>query len=116
MLLSGGQSSTRGRHEFGGLRIARVHGLCSASYFTLRTASVGTFFARCRPLRASSARAHVHVEDERALVSGVSFCASYVKSIPPNAEKWLRKRYDENDDNNMSNETKRETNYSMNNK
>ena len=39
-----------------------------------------------------------------------------VKSIPPNTEKWLRKRYDENDDNNMSNETKRETNYSMNNK
>ena len=39
-----------------------------------------------------------------------------VKSIPPNTEKWLRKRYDENDDNNMSNETKRETNYSTNNK
>ena len=39
-----------------------------------------------------------------------------VKSIPPNTEKWLRKRYDENDDNNMSNETKRETNYSINNK
>ena len=39
-----------------------------------------------------------------------------VKSIPPNTEKWLRKRLDENDDNNMSNETKRETNYSMNNK
>ena len=41
---------------------------------------------------------------------------SSVKSTPPNTEKWLRKRYDENDDNNMSNETKRETNYSMNNK
>ena len=40
----------------------------------------------------------------------------YVKNIPPNTEKWLRKRYDKNDDNNMSNETKRETNYSMNNK
>ena len=39
-----------------------------------------------------------------------------VKSIPPNTEKWLRKLYDENDFNNMSNETKRETNYSMNNK
>ena len=39
-----------------------------------------------------------------------------VKSFPPNTEKWLRKRYDENDYNNMSNETKRETNYSMNNK
>ena len=39
-----------------------------------------------------------------------------VKSIPPNTEKWLRKRYDQNDNNNMSNETKRETNYSMNNK
>ena len=39
-----------------------------------------------------------------------------VKSLPPNTEKWLRKRYDENDDNNMSNETKRETNCSMNNK
>ena len=38
-----------------------------------------------------------------------------VKSIPPNTEKWLRKRYAENDDNNMSKETKRETNYSMNN-
>ena len=39
-----------------------------------------------------------------------------VKSIPPNTEKWLRKRYYENDNNNMSNEDKRETNYSMNNK
>ena len=39
-----------------------------------------------------------------------------VKSIPPNTKKWLRKRYDENDDNNMSNETKRETDDSMNNK
>ena len=39
-----------------------------------------------------------------------------VKSIPPYQKKWLRKRYDENDDHNMSNETKRETNYSMNNK
>ena len=39
-----------------------------------------------------------------------------VKSIPPNTEKWLRKRYDENCNNDMSNETKRETNYSMNNK
>ena len=44
------------------------------------------------------------------------FPETSVKSIPPNTEKWLRKRYDENDDNNMSNETKRETNYSMNNK
>ena len=35
-----------------------------------------------------------------------------VKRIPPNTENWLRKRVDENDDNNMSNETKRETNYS----
>ena len=39
-----------------------------------------------------------------------------VKSLPPNTENRLRKRYDENDFNNMSNETKRETNYSMNNK
>ena len=39
-----------------------------------------------------------------------------VKSISPNTENWLRERYDANDDNNMSNETKRETNYSMNNK
>ena len=28
----------------------------------------------------------------------------------PNTENWLRKFYNENDDNNMSNETKRETN------
>ena len=42
--------------------------------------------------------------------------AQHVKSVPPNTEKWLRKRYDENDDINMNNETKRETNYSMNNK
>ena len=40
----------------------------------------------------------------------------FAKSIPPNTEKCLRKLYVENDDNNMSNETKRETNYSMNNK
>ena len=38
-----------------------------------------------------------------------------VKSIPPNTEKWLRKRYDENYNNDTSNETKRETNYNMNN-
>ena len=38
-----------------------------------------------------------------------------VKSIPPNFEKWLRKRYYENYNNDKSNETKRETNYSMNN-
>ena len=34
-----------------------------------------------------------------------------VKSIPPNTENSLQYGYDEND-NNMSNETKRETNYS----
>ena len=39
-----------------------------------------------------------------------------VKSIPPNTEISLQYGYDENDNNNMSNETKRETNYSMNNK
>ena len=37
-----------------------------------------------------------------------------VKSIPPNIEKSMEYGDDEND--NMSNETKRETNYSMNNK
>ena len=36
-----------------------------------------------------------------------------VKSIPPNTEKWLRKRYDENDNYNKSNETKRETKYNI---
>ena len=39
-----------------------------------------------------------------------------VKSFPPNTEKWLRKRYDENDNDDTSNEIKRETNYSINNK
>ena len=39
-----------------------------------------------------------------------------VKSIPPNTENSMQYGYDENDNNNMSNETKRETNYSMNNK
>ena len=38
-----------------------------------------------------------------------------VKSIPPNTEKWLRKLYDKNYNNDTSNEDKRETNYSMNN-
>ena len=38
-----------------------------------------------------------------------------VKSIPPNTEKWLRKRYDKNYNNDTSNEDKHETNYSMNN-
>ena len=38
-----------------------------------------------------------------------------VKSIPPNTENWLRKRYDENYNNDTRNVTKRETNYSMNN-
>ena len=46
----------------------------------------------------------------------IHFTPDYVKSTPPNTENWLRKLHDENDDNNMSNETKRETNYSMNNK
>ena len=39
-----------------------------------------------------------------------------VKSIPPNTENSMQYGYDENDNNNISNETKRETNYSMNNK
>ena len=33
-----------------------------------------------------------------------------VKSFPPNTEKSMQYGYDENDNNNMSNETKRETN------
>ena len=37
-----------------------------------------------------------------------------VKSIPPNTENSMQHGHDEND-NNMSNETKRETNYSINN-
>ena len=36
----------------------------------------------------------------------------HVKSTPPNAENSMQYGYDENDNNNMSNETKRETNYS----
>ena len=39
-----------------------------------------------------------------------------VKSIPPNTKNSLQCDYDENDNNNMSNETKRETNYSINHK
>ena len=39
-----------------------------------------------------------------------------VKSIPPNTDNSMQYGYDENDNNNMSNETKRETNYSINNK
>ena len=35
-----------------------------------------------------------------------------VKSIPPSTENSMQYGYDENDNNNMSNETKRETNYS----
>ena len=34
------------------------------------------------------------------------------KSIPPNTENSMQCGYDENDNSNMSNETKRETNYS----
>ena len=45
-----------------------------------------------------------------------SFHATCVKNIPPNTENSMQYGYDENDNNNMSNETKRETNYSMNNK
>ena len=37
-----------------------------------------------------------------------------VKSIPPNTENSMQYGYDENDINNMSNDTKRETNYSIN--
>ena len=43
-------------------------------------------------------------------------CPKNVKSIPSNNENSMQYGYDENDNNNMSNETKRETNYSMNNK
>ena len=39
-----------------------------------------------------------------------------VKSIPPNTENSMWYGYDENDNIDMSNETKRETNYSINNK
>ena len=39
-----------------------------------------------------------------------------VKSIPLNTENCMQYGYDENDNNNMMNETKRETNYSINNK
>ena len=40
-----------------------------------------------------------------------------VKSIPPNTENSMQYGYDENDNNNMTKrETKRETNYSINNK
>ena len=39
-----------------------------------------------------------------------------VKSIPPNTENSMSYGYDENDNNNMSDETKCETNYSINNK
>ena len=38
------------------------------------------------------------------------------KELPPNTENSMQYGYEENDNNNMSNETKRETNYSMNNK
>ena len=37
-----------------------------------------------------------------------------VKSIPPNTESSMQYGYDENDNNNMSNETECETNYSLN--
>ena len=40
----------------------------------------------------------------------------FVKSIPPNTENSMQYGYNENDNNNMSNETKCETNYSINNK
>ena len=60
--------------------------------------------------------------DEEKFV--VNFCFSWrgtagghsgVTSIPPNTENWLRKRYDENYNNDTSNVTKPETNHSMNN-
>ena len=43
---------------------------------------------------------------------GSSDAVAHVKSIPPNTENSMQYGYDENDNNNMSNETKRETNYS----
>ena len=39
-----------------------------------------------------------------------------VKSIPPNTENFMQYGHDENDNNNMSDETKCETNDSINNK
>ena len=46
--------------------------------------------------------------------TGIRWFGSSVKSIPPNTEKWLRKLYDKNYNNDTSNEDKHETNYSMN--
>ena len=45
-----------------------------------------------------------------------SYVLVAVKSISPIQENSIKHGYDENDDNNMSDETKCETNYSMNNK
>ena len=45
-----------------------------------------------------------------------SALACHVKSISPIQENSIQKGYDENDNNNMSDETKRETNYSINKK
>ena len=58
-------------------------------------------------------------EDWRVVVEGLPLfvgALQSVKSIPPKTENSMQYGYDENDNNNMSNETKRETNYSMNNK
>ena len=51
----------------------------------------------------------------RTIVSVHQFSLYGVKSIPPNTENSMQYGYDENDNNNMSNETKRETNYNINN-
>ena len=49
-----------------------------------------------------------------AVILGTLLCSLvtvFVKSIPPNTENSMQYGYDENDNNNMSSETKRETNY-----
>ena len=45
----------------------------------------------------------------------LEYSPSLVKSILPNTEKWIRKLYDKNYNNDTSTEDKHETNYSMNN-
>ena len=91
-------------------------GRCRKCTLTLRTSfshalatlvTVLVFTSSLRRIRLAAERVDVDTEILRLSSTGG------VKSIPPTTEKWLRKRCDENGYNNMSTETKRETNYSM---
>ena len=81
-----------------------------------RIAVAGEEFCRTCPRQAEAQVAELQAEAKVfQRHAKLRVCPVDVKSIPPNTENSMQYGYDETDNNNMSNETKRETNYSINN-